>query len=113
MTNKCEQIKHEFHKFYIRTRFQIWNFFNFKLIITSWEIASKFDQEFNKIFSIFSNMRTCTICDIIKSYKFSHTIKKIPNIFNLYNIPTKRLYCITKSPTFEDGCKMFICTTCN
>lgn len=95
--------------------------FYFNPIVINWEIASKFDQEFNKTFSsIFSNMCTCTICDIIKLYKISHSLKTIPNIFNLYNIPTKRFmhYKITNilmpnHTTFEDGCKMFICTTCN
>jgi hypothetical protein len=76
--------------------------FYFKPIETSWEIASKFYQEFKKtFFSIFSNMRTCTICDIIKLYKFSHTLKTIPNIFNLYNIPTKRLYALQNHQHFD------------
>jgi len=103
MTNKFEQIKHEFHKFYIQSCFQIWKFLNFKPIVNDWEIASKFDQEFNKTFSsIFSNMCTCTICNIIKLYKFSHTLRTIPNIFNLYNIPTKRLYALQNRQHFDD-----------
>ncbi len=65
-------------------------------------------------------MCTCAICGIMKLYNFSHTLKTIPNIFNLDDIPIRGCTCyeITNNlmachTTSKDCSKMFISTTCN
>ncbi len=95
--------------------------YDFDPIATSWKTTSKFDQEFNKtFFLIFYNMCTCALCSIMKLYNFSHTLRSIPNIFNIDDIQTRGCTCYditnilmiihTRS---EDGSKKFICMTCN
>jgi hypothetical protein len=79
------------------------------------QIWSRIQQ---KILFHFSNMHTCVICGIMKLYNFSHTLKKIPNIFNLDDIPIRGCTCyeitniLMAHHTMSKDCSK-ISTTCN